>query len=41
MADRGSCYRSKAFKKVCEALGICHIYTKLYTPKTNGKAERF
>ena len=41
MTDNGSCYRSKAFNKVCQALGIKHIYTKPYTPKTNGKAERF
>lgn len=41
MTDRGSCYRSKAFNKVCQALAIKHIYTKPYTPKTNGKAERF
>ena len=41
MTDNGSCYRSKAFNKLCKALGIKHIYTKPYTPKTNGKAERF
>ena len=41
MTDNGSCYRSKAFNKTCKALGIKHIYTKPYTPKTNGKAERF
>ena len=41
MTDNGSCYRSKAFNKLCKALGIRHIYTKPYTPKTNGKAERF
>lgn len=41
MTDNGSCYRSKAFNKLCQALGIRHIYTKPYTPKTNGKAERF
>lgn len=41
MTDRGSCYRSAAFNKVCDAFGIRHIYTKPYTPKTNGKAERF
>ena len=41
MTDRGSCYRSKAFNKVCQALAIKHIETKPYTPKTNGKAERF
>jgi transposase InsO family protein len=41
MTDNGSCYRSGAFNKLCQALGIRHIYTKPYTPKTNGKAERF
>ena len=41
MTDRGSCYRSKAFNKACKALGIRHICTRPYTPKTNGKAERF
>lgn len=41
MTDNGSCYRSKAFNNHCKALGIRHIYTKPYTPKTNGKAERF
>jgi transposase InsO family protein len=41
MMDNGSCYRSKVFNKLCKAMGIRHIYTKPYTPKTNGKAERF
>ena len=41
MTDNGSCYRSKAFHKVCAALGLRHIFTKPYTPRTNGKAERF
>jgi len=41
MTDNGSCYRSKAFNKTCAALGVRHIFTKPYTPKTNGKAERF
>ncbi|MCK5623939.1 MAG: IS481 family transposase, partial [Alphaproteobacteria bacterium] len=41
MTDNGSCYRSKAFKKTCAELGLRHIFTKPYTPKTNGKAERF
>ena len=41
MTDNGSCYRSKAFNKTCDALGLRHIFTKPYTPKTNGKAERF
>lgn len=41
MTDNGSCYRSKAFRDACRALGIRHIRTKPYSPKTNGKAERF
>ena len=41
MTDNGSCYRSKAFAKACKRLGLKHIFTKPYTPKTNGKAERF
>lgn len=41
MSDNGSCYKSYAFKAACQALGIRHIKTKPYTPKTNGKAERF
>jgi transposase InsO family protein len=41
MTDNGSCYRSKAFAKTCARLGLKHIFTKPYTPKTNGKAERF
>lgn len=41
MTDNGACYRSFAFQKVCNRLGLKHIRTKPYTPKTNGKAERF
>ena len=41
MTDNGSCYRSKAFRKACSDLGLRHIRTRPYTPKTNGKAERF
>ena len=41
MTDNGSCYISKAFRKACKRLGLKHIRTKAYTPKTNGKAERF
>ena len=41
MTDNGSCYKSKAFKATCAELGLRHIRTKPYTPKTNGKAERF
>lgn len=41
MTDNGSCYRSKAFRKACADLKLKHIRTRPYTPKTNGKAERF
>jgi transposase InsO family protein len=41
MTDNGSCYKSRAFRATCAELGIRHIRTKPYTPKTNGKAERF
>jgi transposase InsO family protein len=41
MTDNGSCYRAKAFATACKRLGLKHIFTKPYTPQTNGKAERF
>jgi transposase InsO family protein len=41
MSDNGSAYISKAFAKACGILGLKHIRTRPYTPRTNGKAERF
>ena len=41
MTDNGSCYRAFAFRDACTAQRLKHIRTKPYTPKTNGKAERF
>jgi transposase InsO family protein len=41
MTDNGSCYRACDFRDACRALGLKHIRTRPYTPKTNGKAERF
>jgi transposase InsO family protein len=41
MTDNGSCYRSFAFRNACRRLGLKHIRTRPYTPRTNGKAERF
>jgi transposase InsO family protein len=41
MTDNGACYTSFAFRKACGKLKLKHIRTKPYTPKTNGKAERF
>jgi transposase InsO family protein len=41
MTDNGSCYRSKTFQTACKRFGLRQIFTRPYTPKTNGKAERF
>ena len=41
MTDNGSCYKAFDFRDTCRALGLRHIRTKPYTPRTNGKAERF
>jgi transposase InsO family protein len=40
MTDNGNGYRSHAHAAVCRRLGIRHIFTQPYRPKTNGKAER-
>src|SRR6516225_9034704 len=37
MTDNGSCYRSKTFRAACKRLGLRQIFTRRYTPKTNGK----
>lgn len=41
MTDNGSAYRSRRFAKLLRRLGIKHKRTQPYTPRTNGKAERF
>jgi transposase InsO family protein len=41
MTDNGSCYRSQRFAAPCRQLSIRHLFTRPYTPRTNGKAERF
>jgi transposase InsO family protein len=41
MTDNGSGYISKVFTQARTVLGLRHIRTRPYTPKTNGKAERF
>ena len=41
MTDNGSCYKSRRFARLCRRLGIRHLRTKPYSPRTNGKAERF
>ena len=41
MIDNGPCYPSRVFRKACARLDIRYIRTRLYTPRTNGKAECF
>lgn len=41
MTDNGSAYRSKLFAQALQQAGIRHVRTRPYTPRTNGKAERF
>jgi transposase InsO family protein len=41
MTDNGSAYRSKLFAKALHSAGARHVRTRPYTPRTNGKAERF
>ena len=41
MTDNGSAYRSAAHALACHALGLRHLRTRPYRPRTNGKAERF
>jgi transposase InsO family protein len=41
MTDNGSAYRSAVHALACRALGIRHLRTQPYRPRTNGKAERF
>ena len=41
MSDNGAGYTSSIFRQARQALGLNHLRTRPYTPKTNGKAERF
>jgi len=41
MTDNGSCYKAFDFRDACRDRRLKHIRTRPYTPKTNGKAERF
>src|SRR5207244_8316420 len=41
MSDNGACYRSTIHALACRALGLRHLRTRPYRPRTNGKAERF
>ena len=41
MTDNGSAYRSTMHAVACRLLGVRHLRTRPYRPRTNGKAERF
>jgi transposase InsO family protein len=41
MTDNGSAFASRQFAERCQALTVRHTRIKPYTPRTNGKAERF
>jgi len=41
MTDNGSCYRGVVHALACKTLGLRHLRTRPYRPRTNGKAERF
>ena len=41
LTDNGSCYRSRRFRQACRDHHFEQSFTRPYTPRTNGKAERF
>ena len=41
MTDNGAPYRSQLHANICRELGLRHLRTQPYRPRTNGKAERF
>jgi transposase InsO family protein len=41
LSDNGPCYRSAVHATACRELGLRHLRTRPYRPRTNGKAERF
>ena len=41
LSDNGSCYRSGAYRAVCDKHAVRRLYTRPFHPQTNGKAEAF
>jgi transposase InsO family protein len=41
LTDNGPCYKAHRFHRACAQLNLKHRRTRPYTPRTNGKAERF
>ena len=38
MSDHGACYRSTIHAFACRSMGLRHLRTRPYRPRTNGKA---
>jgi transposase InsO family protein len=41
LTDNAKCYGSAAFTALCDEKNVSQHFTRPYTPRTNGKAERF
>ena len=41
LTDNGPCYRNMLFNEILSQNNVKHRFTRPYTPRTNGKAERF
>jgi transposase InsO family protein len=41
LTDNGSCYKHGVFRRILHQQHVQHRFTRPYTPRTNGKAERF
>jgi len=41
LTDNGNGYRAHLFARACRVWQVRHKFTRPYTPRTNGKAERF
>jgi len=41
MTDNGPCFCANRFAQACRELQLKHLRTRIYTPCTDGKAERF
>jgi len=41
LTDNAKAYGSHTFQALCQQAGVRHCTTRPYTPRTNGKAERF
>ena len=40
-SDNGTSYKNRKFKNMTDTLGIKHVFSSAYRPKSNGQAERY